>query len=163
MRRLPLFYVLIAAACGGPRLAEFPKPPPPPPLVSVVEVKDPNFEAVIIEAVPNADDEGVTFTKIFINGKEAVHTAVGPRSQEKRARLKLPAGNHPVRLEHWFLPPIGEWTRLPDARQPRERFVRVVEGTIARLTLRYGADGAPSLRFARQAAPSANAANSTSL
>ena len=153
MRSLPLLAVLIAAACAGPRRAEFPATPPPPPPVAVVEMKDPNFEAVIVEAVPNADDEGVSFTKIFIDGKEAGKTSVGPRSQEKRVRLKVPAGNQPVRLEHWFLPPIGEWTRLPEALQPRERFVRVEDGTIARLTLRYGPDGAPSLAISREAAP----------
>jgi hypothetical protein len=145
--------VLFLAACAGQRQAEFPKPLPPPPPVVVVEVKDPNFELVAVEAVPNADEEGVSFTKIFVDGKEAGKTAVGPRSQEKRARLKLPAGNQPVRLEHWFLPPIGEWTRLPDALQPRERFVRIEDGTIARLTLRYGPDGSPSLALSRDAAP----------
>jgi hypothetical protein len=153
MRSLSFLAVLLAAACVGPRQAEFPKPLPPPPPVAVVEVKDPNFEAVVIEAVPNADDEGVSFTKIFVDGKEAGKTAVGPRSQEKHVRLKVPAGNQPVRLEHWFLPPIGEWTVLPDSRQPRERFVRIEDGTIARLTLRYGPDGAPSLALSRDAAP----------
>ncbi len=93
MKRFPLLAVLIAAACAGPRWAEFPKPPPSPPPVAVVEVKDPNFEAVVIETVPNADDEGVSFTKVFVDSQEAGHTSVGPRSQEKRVRLKLPAGN----------------------------------------------------------------------
>lgn len=151
IRLLPL--VMLLSDCGGPRLAKFPEPPPPPPLVSIVEVKDPNFEAVIIEAVPNADDEGVSFTKIFVDGKEAGKTTVGPRSQERRVRLKLPAGNQPVRLEHWFLPSIGEWTVYPESRQARERFVRIEDATIARLTLRYGADGAPSLSLSRDAAP----------
>ena len=153
MRRLALAAVLIAAACAGPRPEQFPKPQPPAPPADVVEVKDPNFEAVVSEAVPNADDEGVSFTKIFVDGKEAGKTAVGPRSREKHARLKLPAGNQPVRLEHWFLSQIGEWTRLPDALQPRERFVRIEEGTIARLFLRYGPDGTPSLALSREAAP----------
>ncbi|MEK7233884.1 MAG: hypothetical protein AAB268_08710 [Elusimicrobiota bacterium] len=152
MRGLPFFAVLIAAACVGPRQAELPKLLPPPPAADV-EVKDPNFEAVIIEAVPNADDDGISFTKVFVDGKESGKTAVGPRSLEKRTRLKLPVGNQPVRLEHWFLPPIGEWTRLPDAQQPRERFVRVEDGTIARLTLRYGPDGAASLALSRETAP----------
>lgn len=149
MKRLALLAVLIAAGCAGPRQAELSKPTPSS-LVAVV--KDPNFEAVVIEAVPNADDEGVSFTKIFVDGKEAGKTAVGPRSQEKRARLKLPAGNQPVRLEHWFLPPVGEWTRLPEPLQPRERFVRIEEGKIARLTLRYGPDGVPSLVLSRESA-----------
>ncbi len=153
MRRFPLLAALLAAACAGPRRAEFPKPPPPPPPVAIVEVANPNFEAVVVEAVPNADDEGVSFTKVFVDGKEAGHTAVGPRSQEKHARLKLPAGNQPVRLEHWLLPPIGEWTRMSDALQPRERFVRIEDGTIARLSLRYGPGGPPTLALSRESTP----------
>ena len=153
MKRLPLLAAVIFAACVGPRQAEFPEPLPPPPPVAVIEAEDPNFEAVVIEAVPNAEDEGVSFTKIFIDGKEAGKTAVGPRSQEKHVRLKVPAGNQPVRLEHWFLPPIGEWTVLSEDRQPRERFVRIEEGTISRLTLRYAPDGTPSLALSRDAAP----------
>lgn len=152
MKGLPLLAVLLFAACGGPRRAEFPEPAAPPPPVTVIAVQDPNFEAVVIEAVPNAEDEGVSFTKIFVDGIEMGKTAVGPRSQEKHARLKLPSGNQPMRLEHWLLPPIGEWTRLPDALQPRERFVRVENGTIARLTLRYGPDGVPTLALSREPA-----------
>ena len=125
----------------------------PPPAAETVEVKDPNLEVIVVEAVPNADDEGVSFTKIFVDGRETGKTAVGPRSQEKRARLKLPAGNQPVRLEHWFLPPIGEWTLMPEALQPRERFVRIEEGMIARLTLRYGPGGPPAISINREAAP----------
>ncbi|MDP3541173.1 MAG: hypothetical protein Q8T11_01745 [Elusimicrobiota bacterium] len=148
MKRLVLLAALLAAACVGPRQAGSPEPPPRP--VAAPEVKDPNFEVVVIETVPNADDEGVTFTKVFVDGKEEGKTAVGPRSQEKRVRLKVPAGNQPVRLEHWLLPPIGEWTRLPDAQQPRERFVRIEDGTIAQVTLRYGPNGSPSLAISRE-------------
>ena len=78
---------------------------------------------------------------------------VGPRSQERRVRLKLPAGNQPVRLEHWFLPPVGEWTLLPEALQPRERFMRIDDATIARLTLRYAPNGSPTLALSREPAP----------
>ncbi|UPT73648.1 MAG: hypothetical protein M0D55_17585 [Elusimicrobiota bacterium] len=145
--------LLLLAACGSPpKQAEFPQPlPPPPPVAVVAEVVDPNFELVVVESVPNADDEGVSFTKVLVDGKELGKTAVGPRSQEKRVRLKLEAGNQPVKLEHWFLPPVGEWTRLPDALQPRERFVRVDAASIARLTLRYGPNGAPALTLTREA------------
>src|SRR3954469_10448307 len=125
MKRLTLLTLLIVAACAGPKQAKFPEPLPPPPPVAVTEVKDPNFEAIIVEAVPNADDEGVSFTKIFVDGKEAGKTPVGPRARERRVRLKLAMGNQPLRLEHWFLPPVGEWTLLPQTLQPRERFVRV--------------------------------------
>lgn len=153
MKRLSLLaLLLIAAACGGPKKAEFPTPLPPPPPVTAAEIKDPNFEVVVVEAVPNADEEGVSFTMIFVDGKEAGKTEVGPRSQEKRVRLKLPFGNLPVRLEHWFLPPVGEWTLLQEDLQPRERFVRIEEGTIARLTLRYDPAGRPSLSLSREPA-----------
>jgi hypothetical protein len=149
MRRLVPLIVLLAAACGGPPRAKFLEPP----LGAVVEVQNPNFELVVTEAVPNADDDGISFTKIFVDGKEAGKTAVGPRSQEKHARLKLPVGNQPIRLEHWFLPPIGEWALLPEALQPRERFVRIEDGTIARLALRYAPGGTPSLALSREPAP----------
>ena len=55
-------------------------------------------------------------------------------------KLKLPLGNQPVRLEQWILPGVGEWIRLDGALQPRERFVRVEDGAIVRLDLRF-ADG----------------------
>lgn len=151
MRCLPLLAALISAGCSGPQRAELTTPLPPP-LVAIVEVKDPNFEVIVVEAVPNADDEGVSFTKVFVDGKESGKTSVGQRSQEKRVRLKLPAGNQPVRLEHWFLPPIGEWTLMPEALQPRERFVRIEDGMIARLTLRYGPGGPPTISIIREAA-----------
>lgn len=150
MKRFLLLAALLGAACGGPRRGGAPARPASPPPEAVSEVKDPNFEAVVIETVPNADDEGVSFTKVFIDGKEEGKTEVGPRSQEKRVRLKVPAGNQPVRLEHWLLPPIGEWTRLPDEQQPRERFVRIEDGTIAQVTLRYGPNGDPSLTISRE-------------
>ncbi len=150
MRRAARIAVLaLLAACAAPRPAAPPRQPDQPAPVAPVEVKNPNFELVVTEAVPNADDEGVSFTKIFVDGKEAGKTPVGPRSQERRVQLNLPTGNQPVRLEHWILPSVGEWTRLPDAQQPRERFVNVKDGGITRLTLRYAADGMPSLQLTR--------------
>lgn len=151
MIRLALLGLSLAAACGGPRRAEFPVPLPPPPPVAVVEVENPNFELIATEAVPNAEDEGVSFTKIFVDGKEAGKTSVGPRSQEKHARLKLAVGNQLVRLEHWLLPPVGEWTILPEPQQPRERFVRIRDGEISRLTLRFAPDGAATLTVTHEA------------
>lgn len=153
MKRLSLLMVLLTAACTGPRQAKFPQPQILPPPSSHPEVKNPNFETIVIEAVPNADEEGVSFTMIFVDGKQAGQTEVGPRSQEKHVRLKLPAGNLPIRLEHWFLPPVGEWTLLPDAQQPRERFVRIEEGSITRLTLRYDPAGRPTLSLSRESVP----------
>ena len=53
------------------------------------------------------------------------------RAQEKRAQA--PVGNLPVRLEHWLLPRSGV-DLLRRRHQPRERFVRVEDGAITRLT-----------------------------
>ena len=154
MRTLPLavLAVLLAACGGAPKTkpSSIPEQPPPPP---VVEVPNPNFELVVTETTPNADDEGVSYTAVRVDGEEAGKTAVGPRSQEKILRLRLPSGNRPVKLEHWILPPVGEWTRLPDSRQPRERFVRLEDATLVRLTLRYPVSGPPTLAIAREAAP----------
>ena len=116
------------------------------------EVKDPNFLLVVDENVPNPDDDGVSFTKIFVDGKETGKTAVGRKSEERTLKLKLPPGNVLVKLEQWVLPVVGEWTRLDDALQPRERFVRVEDGSIVRLELRFSNDEASNtLTLSRQA------------
>ena len=160
MKRLSFFAALILlAACGAPRRIVAPTGPPAPLPVPVarrapqepLEVKDPNFMLVVSESVPNLDDDGISFTKVFVDGKEAGKTAVGRKSEERSLKLKLPAGNQPVRLEQWVLPSVGEWIRVDDRLQPRERFVRVEDATIARLELRF-ADGEASntLTLSRQ-------------
>ncbi|OYV99560.1 MAG: hypothetical protein B7X11_05315, partial [Acidobacteria bacterium 37-65-4] len=70
-------------------------------------------------------DDGISFTKVFADGKEVGKTAVGRKSEDRTLKLKLPPGNFLIRLEQWGLPPVGEWTRLDDSLQPRERFVRI--------------------------------------
>jgi hypothetical protein len=80
---------------------------------------------------------------VFVDGKEVGKTAVGRKSEDRTLKLKLPPGNQPVRLEQWVLPGVGEWTRLDDSEQPRERFVRIEDGTIARLELKFS-DGEAS-------------------
>jgi hypothetical protein len=144
----------VLAACGAPRPAGEPAVEPPPRRVEAPpEVKDPNFILVVDETVPNPADDGVSFTKVFVDGKEAGKTAVGRKSEERVLKLKLPVGNQPVRLEHWVLPGVGEWTRLDDSQQPRERFVRIEDGSIARLELRFSEDEASnSLMVSREPA-----------
>ncbi|OGR94357.1 MAG: hypothetical protein A2V88_17120 [Elusimicrobia bacterium RBG_16_66_12] len=117
-------------------------------------MKDPNFVLVVTESVPDPDDDGVSFTKVFMDGREAGRTGVGRKSEERALKLKLPAGNQPLRLEHWVLPSVGEWTRLDDALQPRERFVRIQDGTIARLQLRFSeGESSHTLTLSRENAP----------
>ena len=107
MKRLLIFPVLLAAACGGPRLAKFPEAPPPPPPVAVIEVLNPNFEAVVIEAVPNADDEGVSFTKIFVDGTEAGTTSVGFSTSRRPRRI---FGGYPDRPSRRNTSRFGTWS-----------------------------------------------------
>jgi hypothetical protein len=148
--------VLVVSGCAGPRSTAISGPtparwkaePPPP------EVKDPNFILVVSEAVPNVDKDGVSFTKVFVDGRELGKTAVAPRSEARTLKLKLPPGNQPVRLEQWILPGVGEWERAPDSAQPRERFVRIEEGSVARVELRFAeGEAAHSLSVSREAAP----------
>lgn len=149
MKRARFFAALVLlTACGAPRKtsgpgAVLPVPPARRAAQEPPEVKDPNFILVVTESVPNPDDDGISFTKVFVDGKEAGKTAVGRKSEERTLKLKLPLGNAPVRLEQWVLPGVGEWARLDDALQPRERFVRVEDGTIVRLELRFS-DGEAS-------------------
>ena len=126
-RALAAAVVVLFAACAGPRRSNAPAP----------EVKDPNLILVVSEAVAAPDEDGVSLTKVFVDGKEAGETAVGPKSVERTLKLKLPVGNQPIRLEQWTLPDVGEWTRLDDSLQPRERFVRIEDGDAARLELRF--------------------------
>ena len=163
MKRASFFAALILlAACGAPRKSAAPavSPGPPAPLPvpparrapqEPLEVKDPNFILIVSESVPNPDDDGISFTKVFADGKEIGKTAVARKSEQRTLKLKLPVGNQPVRLEQWVLPSVGEWVRVDDPLQPRERFVRIEDGSVARLELRF-ADGEASntLTLSRQ-------------
>jgi hypothetical protein len=159
MKRVLVIAVLILpAACAVSRRPSVPSVPVPVSVRRAVpeppEVKDPNFILIVSESVPNPDDDGISYTKVFVDGKEAGKTAVGRKADERTLKLKLPVGNQPIRLEHWTLPGMGEWTRLDDALQPRERFVRIEEGTIARLELRYsGEEASNTLTLSRENAP----------
>ncbi len=158
MKRAPFYAaLLLLAACAAPRKNAGAASPVPPALrapAEPAEVKDPNFILVVTESVPNPDDDGISFTKVFVDGKEAGKTAVGRKSEDRTLKLKLPVGNQPLRLEQWDLPAVGEWTRVDDALQPRERFVRVEDGTIVRLELHFSdGEAANTLALSRQAAP----------
>ncbi len=155
--------LILAAACAAPHpravtsvapVAASPEPPAPPPPPPPVE--NPNFELTVSEVVQNPGDDGVSYTKVFVDGAEAGETEVGRKSQTRTLSLKLTPGNHPIRLEQWVLPPVGEWTRLPDDEQPRERFVRVEDGQISRLELRFSdGEATYTLDVVRQPVPPA--------
>jgi hypothetical protein len=149
MRRAPIFAALgLLGACAAPQ----PRPKAAPAASSAApaamavpapapqeppEVRDPNFVLVVSESVPDPNDDGIAFTKVFVDGQEKGKTSVGRKSEPRTLKLKLAPGNVLVRLEQWVLPGIGEMIRLDDTRQPRERFVRIEDGSIARLELRF--------------------------
>lgn len=139
---LALVAAVLFAACAarggaGPTTSSVSEVPKRPRFEAPPEVKDPNFILSVSETVPNPDDDGISYTKVFVDGKEAGKTGVGRKADEHTLKLKLPPGNQPIRLEHWVLPGVGEWTRVDDASQPRERFVRIEDGTVVRLDLRF--------------------------
>jgi hypothetical protein len=161
MRRAFLAVLVFAAACAAPRggapgsasAPAAPARPSRPLFAAAPEVKDPNFILVVTEAVPDPSNDGISYTKVFVDGREAGRTEVGRKSEEHLLKLKLPAGNQPVRLEHWILPGIGDWTRLDDAFQPRERFVRIEDGTVVRVELHFSeGEGSNTLALKREAA-----------
>jgi hypothetical protein len=161
MRRAILAAAALACACASPRAGapvprEAPAAPRPtrPLFPPATEVKDPNFVLVVSEVVPDQNDESVSFTKAIVDGREVGRTEVGRKSEERTLKLKLPLGNQPIRLEQWVLPDVGDWVRLDDGRQPRERFVRIEDGTIARLELRFSeGESSNTLSLSREPAP----------
>jgi hypothetical protein len=162
MRRLISVALLLAAACAAPRAAgpaakaaaPVPARPSKPLFVETPEVKDPNFVLVVTEAVPDPSDDGISYTKVFVDDREVGRTEVGRKSEEHVLKLKLPLGNQPIRLEQWVLPGIGDWTRLGDEFQPRERFVRVEDGTVVRVELHFSeGEGSNTLALTREPAP----------
>jgi hypothetical protein len=161
MKRLTPLLILLAAACATPRggVADskpvaVPARPARPLFGETAEVKDPNFVLVVTEAVPDPTDDGISYTKVFVDGREAGRTEVGRKSDEHVLKLKIPVGNQPIRLEQWILPGTGDWTRVDDAFQPRERFVRVEDGAVVRVELHFAeGDGSNTLGISRAPAP----------
>lgn len=109
-----------------------------------------NFQLVVNETVTDPAEEGASYTIVFVDGAEAGRTAPGVRGAQKRLLLKLTPGNRPVRLEHWVLPAVGEWASAPPERQARERFMRVEEGFVTRVFLRFPPSGPPQLIAQRE-------------
>ena len=77
MRRYLLAFALLLAACASPApkasVAVAPQRGDLPSVQEPPEVKDPNFILVVSESVPNPDDDGVAFTKVFVDGREMRH------------------------------------------------------------------------------------------
>jgi hypothetical protein len=143
------FAALLLAGCAAPRSggSGVPDAPKAPGGVAPAEA---NFQLLVDEVVLDPAQEGASYTVVWVDGAEKGRTAAGPRAGQKRLLLKLEPGNRPLRLEHSLQPPGGEFAPLPPERQPRERFVRVEEGFVTRVFLRFGASGPPEMLVQRE-------------
>lgn len=148
MRALFLLAALALAGCASPGPA--PSSAPDAPAALSVSPEEANFQLVVAETVLDPADEASSYTVAFVDGEEAGRSAAGPRGSEKRLLLRLEPGNRLLRLEHWTQAPGGDWAALDPERQPRERFVRVEEGFVTRVFLRFPASGAPELLVRRE-------------
>lgn len=122
---------LVGPAPGAPAVPapEIPAPPPIP--------KDANVVLTVSEAVPGPDQDTAAYVKVFVDGKEAGQTAIGPKSQDKQWGAALEPGNHLFRFELWTLPLPGEWSPLSVQWQPPERFIRVMPGARTLIFLKF--------------------------
>lgn len=137
---------LLLGACAAPGVS--PAPEPAPPAAPSVSPDEASFQLLVHETVVDPTQEGRSYTVAFVDGSEAGRTRAGPQGSEKRLLLALAPGNRLLRLEHWLERAPEEWAL--SSRQPRERFVRVEDGFVTRVFLRYPAAGAPELLVQRE-------------
>ncbi len=138
MKRIALVAAGLAlAACAPPQVVA----PRTAGLQTQKPDEIPNLEVVVFEVVDSAEEDGVSFTAVSVDGVPSGKTTAGPRSSEKIWSARVAPGNHLLRMEHWSVGPEGEATRLNDDLQPRERFVRVDAATKSRVSLRVSDQG----------------------
>lgn len=132
--------LVLLAGCAAPTGVA---PPASPPAA--------NLELRIVEVIERADLDGLSYAKVHVGGEPRGQTEIAPRSREKRWSGRVAPGNHPVRVELWVLPGTADWRRLPDDAQPRERFVRVEEGSRSVYSLRRHPSGRYDYEVTREA------------
>lgn len=131
MRRLPALLTAVLLSLAGCSALR-------PPLPAAEEVPaDANFVLSLSEAAASVEEDTPSYAKIFVDGQPAGETAVGPKSRERRWGLRLDSGNRLFRFEYWVLPSSGPWAALDAQWQPTERFIRVVEGERAVVSLKF--------------------------
>ncbi len=97
----------------------------------------PSIIVEVYEVVTSREKEAITSTWIYAGGRLAGKTSAALKSVKKRWEGRLKAGNHPLRFQRWRL--VDDHTWIPDRRerQPKERFVRVLEGMQTRVMIKY--------------------------
>ena len=119
-------------------------PPPAPTVLPTPPVPvpmDADFVLVVAESIASSEEDLLSQTKAFMDGKAIGETHVGAKSEEKRWGMRIEPGNHLFRFEQWVFTPPSAWGPLDPAWQPRERFIRIEEGSRAVLTLRFSEGG----------------------
>ncbi len=131
-----------------------PEPPPVPvvlPTPPVPVPEDADFVLAVVDAIASSEEDVLSQAKVFMDGKPLGETHIGPKSAEKRWGMRLEPGNHLFRFEQWVFTAPASWGPLDSAWQPRERFVRIEEGSRAVLSLRFSEGGRRhTVQFARE-------------
>ncbi|MFA6319011.1 MAG: hypothetical protein WC943_16495 [Elusimicrobiota bacterium] len=144
---LPLLAALLAS-CSRQQVVRPPAPVPPQAVVAA------NFEVTAVEVVESAEADAVGFVKVYVDNELAGQTQAGPRSSERKWQGSLAPGNRLLRFEAWTAGPLGEPEPMPEEFQPRERFVRVEEGSLTKVLLRFTDGGRKSvLQVGREPLP----------
>jgi len=128
MSAAALALLLFLGACAR-------RPAGPPPLPPV----PPSADLVVFayEVVQSEDEDGISSSRIYVDGNFAGRTESGRKSEEKRWFGWFPPGNHLIRLERWLLPRVGPWVQADGAEQPAERFFRINPGERLIIRLKY--------------------------
>ncbi len=131
-RAAAAFLALSTAACAGKAVAPVTAPPP-----KAHAAEPPNIVVQVHEVVSSREEDGISSTWIYAQGKRIGRTPPGYFSQIKRWEGRLPPGNHPLRFERWTMTADDTWEPAPAELQPPERFIRVRRGMRTEVQIRY--------------------------
>ena len=136
MRRCLAALLLVLASCARAPIGEIQAPGPIAVGTGTAE-GTPSIIVEVYEVMTSREEEAITSTWIYAGGRLAGKTSAGLTSVKKRWEGRLEVGNHPLRFQRWRI--IDDNTWIPDRkeRQPKERFVRVLEGMQTRVRIKY--------------------------
>lgn len=140
----------LITACGVPQRAGAPSLSAPAQIAvqTPAVVLNANFDLTLREVVGTPEEDTEVYAETFVDSKPAGKTETGKRSQQKHWAAALDEGNRLLRFEVWdstiatVTAPDGSTSavsglRWPDARQPRERFIRMEAGMKTKVDLRF--------------------------
>lgn len=147
--RLFIMGLLAVAACAHDPAA-FPSTPAPEPPGEPAAAQA-NLEVRLLESVPSPEKEGISSLWIYVSGEKAGATEAGLMSVEKTWRGFLAPGNYPMRFVRWRMSSDDTWARDPEEDGLAQRFIRIEEGMLTTLRIRYhDPKERPELRIQRE-------------